>query len=548
MEHAFAWIIVLSLVAYTAVLIGLSTCAKRRVGEGEAYLHGGRQFGFRHVFILVTVMWASSIFVVELETGFLSGLSAAWFGISVIMMSVLVAKFLLKPFREVGYVTNSRLLGQRFGLSAQRFSATVIALTFPIFAMSNVLAAAEFLHALLGFGLPATLVLTTVIMLAYIGQSGLWSLAYTQTVNLVMLTAGLGVAGYFFLRIPKTSLHPVAVHGFTSLTGVGIGTIAVWLVMNILNSVSAQAEMQAIAAVKDTRRGQRAVYVSAIVLVAFTIVPVWLGMRTRELYPQATKGLAAFPAALVHIAPPWAVLVAALGVWSAALAWCAPLLFSGASSLGADLFRRRARDGADLLAKVSNVRRLTQYGLLIQGALVIVVALLRPDELAWWRVFGQTIRSAAIFAPTIAFFLWPAATKRAVLWSMSLGVASSLLWNAWTGFSATTFLWGVNPMWVGLSVSVIALVVATVLEMAGTGQRMEWKRSSRTTMLLSFAVILWATLVVWWSSAPGLRGALFCCGVVVAFMAVAMGVRRKAGDVPRVSSESMIATQPTQAG
>ncbi|MHB1682382.1 MAG: sodium:solute symporter family protein [Bacilli bacterium] len=537
MEHAFAWIIVLSLAVYTAVLIGLSTRAKRRVGEGEAYLHGGRQFGFRNVFILVTVMWASSIFVVELETGFLSGLSAIWFGVSVIVMSVLVARFLLKPFREVGYVTNSRLLGQRFGASVQSISAAVIALTFPIFAMSNVLAAAEFLHALLGFGLPVTLVLTTVIMLTYIGQSGLWSLAYTQTVNLVMLTAGIGVAVFFFLRIPKTSLHPVAVHGFNSLTGVGTGAIAVWLVMNIFNSVSAQAEMQAIAAVKDTRIGQRAVYVSAIVLVAFTVVPVWLGMRTREMYPNATKGLAAFPVALAHSAPPWAVLVVALGVWSAALAWCAPLLFSGASSLGADLFRRRTLDRAGFLAQGSNVRRLTQYGLLIQGALVIVVALLRPDELAWWRVFGQTIRSAAIFAPTIAFFLWPTATKRAVLWSMSLGVASSLLWNAGTGFSATAFLWGVNPMWVGLSVSVIALVVATVLEMAITGQHMEWKRNNRTTMLLAFAVIFWATLIVLWSPAPGLRGALFCSGVVVAFMAVTMGVRRTAAAVPGVSSE-----------
>lgn len=508
-----AGLVVAVLLVYTAGLVLLATKGRARGGQGEAFLHGGRGFGFRHVFILVTVMWASSIFVVELETGFLSGISAAWFGISVIIMSILVARFLLRPFAKAGYLTNSRLIGERFGPAARRFSALVIALTFPIFAMSNVLAAAEFLHALLGWGLPITLVVTTAIMLVYVSQSGLWSLAYTQGLNLGALTVGLAVATYYFMRVPVAHLHPVHVVGFTSWDGVGLGSLAVWLVMNILNAVSAQAEMQAIAAVKEPKRGQAAVYVSAAVLVAFTLLPVWLGMRTRELLPHAAKALAAFPHALTLIAPPWAVALVALGVWAAALSWCAPLLFSGAASFGADLFKSQPRD----------LRKLTRYGLLIQGALVVVVALLRPDELAWWRVFGQTIRSAAIFAPTVAYFLWPLATKRATVWSMIVGVIVSLGWNAATGFSATVFLLGVNPMWVALSVAILTQVAGTLWDTRAAS--ITWEGGRVSSALLALSLVSLVTLATTWTHLAALRGALLCVGIVLAYFSATLSLQ-----------------------
>jgi len=527
--HLLSGLVIGILALYTVILVALSGRGRARTGSGEGFLHGGRQFGFRHVFILVTVMWASSIFVVELETGFLSGISAIWFGLSVIFMSIIVAQFLLKPFLRVGYLTNSRLIGQRFGLGAQRFSATVIALTFPIFAMSNVLAAAEFIHALLGWSLPWTLALTTVIMLLYVGRSGMWSLAYTQALNLGALTLGIGVATYFFWRAPAVDLHPVHIHGFFAWDGVGLGTLAVWIVMNVLNSVSAQAEMQAIAAVKNPRRGQLAVYVSAIVLIAFTVIPVWLGMKTREMLPKAAEGLAAFPHALVHIAPPWAVALVALGVWASALSWCAPLLFSGAASIGADILSPRptAVDTTTLLRTprriALDVRAITRYGLILQGALVIVVALLRPDELAWWRVFGQTIRSGAIFAPTVACFLWPLATRRAALISMVAGVVTSLVWNAATGFSASVFLLHINPMWISLSVGIVAIVLATLGDPARG--RLVWRNSQASLVLLGATALTFLILALTFAPVPALRGAITCLALVIGFIALTISLR-----------------------
>lgn len=463
--------VVALLLVYTVIMLLLGQLSNRRLAnktagsskatQSKQFLDGGRSFGFWRVFTLVSAMWCSWMVSVELETGFLSGISAVWFGGSIILMSIFVAAFLLNPFRRIGYLTNSNLVGRRFGTVARDISALVIGITFPVFAMSNILAAASFIHVILGWPLWTTLVGSTLLILLYVSMNGIWSIAYTQVANLIIMIAGLVIATLFALHN-----HPVFVPskapipGFLNLFGVGPAMILVWFFMNILNSVSAQAEFQAIAAVKNPKTGQRAVYLSTVLLIAFALLPVLLGMATREYFPHAANGLLAFPMYLRLVAPHWAIALVALGFWASALTWCAPLLFSGASSLGLDLLNRtRAVPTSE--DNAIKIRRWTRWSLLVQGALVVLYALIRPDEIAWWQVFGLTIRNGAIVAPTIAFLLWPVVRSRSVILSMVCGAASGLLWNAATGFSATVFWFGINPMWVGTGASFLVMMIDT---------------------------------------------------------------------------------------
>lgn len=451
--------------AYTAfvIVLGLLPRWRTRDRSGREFLDGGRRFGFWHVFTLVTAMWASWMLPVELETAFAHGVSAVWFGASVIAMSLVAAVFLLTPFRRLGYLTNSNLIGRRYGATARGIAAIVIGVTFPIFAMGNVLAAAALLHGLLGWPLWITLAGATLAILLYTSGSGLWSLAYTQTANLLVMTLGLLVAALFVLRHGPV-LHPmhVAAPGFLSWTGVGVGMILVWFAMNILNTFTAQAEFQAIAAVSDPATGRRAVYLSSVVLVAFAGVPVLLGMAAREHAGAAASGLAAFPALLAHAAPGWAVALVVLGFWASALTWCAPLLFSGASSFGLDVWNR---DGDP--ARTAQVRCWTRWSLLLQCALLIAYAAVRPGDLGWWQVFGLTMRNAVVVAPTVAFLVWPSVQSRTVIAAMLAGLAGGLGWNAATGFSPSTFLLAINPMWVGTGLSFLTITLGTVAFPAG---------------------------------------------------------------------------------
>ncbi len=446
------------LVLYTGLLVYLGRLGRKR-STSENFIHGGRQFSAVQVFFMISALWCSWIFVVELETAFLFGLSALWFGVAVGIMALASVYALATPMRRLSYVTNSGLIGQRFGSAARSLAGVVIAVTFPIFAMSNVLAAAAFLHVVLGWPLLVTLVGTAAVMLAYVMLGGIWALAYTQIANFVVMTLGLVIG-------VVVALHSAPLHlmqhrlqpRFFSLSGVGFGVMLTWLFSDLLNVVSAQAEFQVLTAAKDPGTARRGLYGAMVSIVAFTLLSVVIGMAARTVVGGRELGVFALPQLFIRGSSPVVVAVMALAMWASALTWSAPLMFSGASSLGADvlgLLRRGALGG--------RLRFCVQVCLPLQAALIVLYATLRPQDLAWWSVFSLTLRNGAIFAPTIAVLLWPAATRLAAVASIAGGALAGLAWNVGSNFSTTKFLLGLNPMWVSATAGIGLLTVLTLV-------------------------------------------------------------------------------------
>ncbi|CAB1129874.1 conserved membrane protein of unknown function [Candidatus Hydrogenisulfobacillus filiaventi] len=456
------WLILSLLAVYTGVLVYLGRLGRRR-STSENFIHGGRQFSAWQVFFMISALWCSWIFIVEIETAYLFGVSAVWFGVAVGVMAFVSIFLLATPFRRLSYVTNSGILGQRFGTGARTLSGLVIALTFPIFAMSNVLAAAAFLHVVTGWPLVVTLAGTAVVILAYAVLGGIWALAYTQIANFVVMAAGLILAtGVALHAAPPAEWARNLPARYLSWTGVGTGTILVWLFSDLLNVVSAQAEFQILTAATDMRVAQRGLNWAMISIAVFTVLSALVGVAVRAGVPGGRLlGVVAFPLLYLHHASAPVVALMTLVVWAAALTWSAPLLFSGAASLGADVLRYLVRGLSD------RTRFCVQICLPLQAALVVLYATMRPQDLAWWQVFSLTIRNGAIFAPTVALLVWPVAGRGAAVTSILGGSLAGLAWNMATGFSTTRFLYGLNPMWVGASAGIVLLVGLSLLTARG---------------------------------------------------------------------------------
>lgn len=460
-------ILIGSLVAYLAVLVMLGR--RGRVKHSPEYYDSGRTLSARAVFVMVTALWSSSTIAVEIDTAYRYGISAAWFGASVAVMSILVS-LLVPLFRRMNYVTNSSWLGSHFGPGLQRLTAMVIGLTFPIFALSNALVAAFFLHVAMGWPLWISLAVITGIMVVYVQFGGIVSLAYTQGLNLIMMLGGLGLIVWHLAQWTGPA-HAVPA-GFWRPTGIGSATILVWFGMNTLNVFSAQAEYQAVAGAQNVRHAQRAVWLSSAVLVAVVLVATGVGTAVRVDFGTAHSGLQAFSLLMTtHIAP-WMKTGIALGIWALALTWCGPLLFSGASSLGRDVL------GHDRMVQI------TRWALVLEGVLMIGYGLWRPGAIAWWRVFGLTLRNAAVVIPTIAALIWSDLSPKVVLGAVLAGVGTGMGLNAMTGFSATHFIGGVNPMWISATVGFIVLVIGRVYT-----KHVPYRRSVVSILVLAIGAI-----------------------------------------------------------
>ncbi len=439
------------LLGYITVLLFLGR--RKAAPTMKAYRDGNRQLGFWTIFVMVTALWSSSLIVVEIDTAYQFGLSALWYGVSVAVMSILVAA-LIPWFRRHDYISNSNLLGRAFGRGVRRLSGLVIGGTFPIFALSNALAAAIFLQTALKWPLWLSLSITALMLIVSIQFSGMLSLAQLQGFNLFMVMMGLVYAVWKLGHQTPLPHHMVMNPRYWQLWGADHGLIPVWLGMNILNVVCAQAEIQTLAAARSIRHAQRATWLSTIWLAIIIGVSTWLGLRTRMLTPNVhMSGLEAFFHVILAHSSPLMIAMLGMAMWSLALMWCGPLLFSGAISVAGDVIGR---------SRSVNWLRL---GLVLEGIAMVLYGLWRPDQLAWWRVFGLTLRNAAVVGPTLALLLWKdTISPRSVLAAMVSGIVVGLGLNAITGFSASHFIWGINPMWSAATTSMVVLATARLLQ------------------------------------------------------------------------------------
>jgi SSS family solute:Na+ symporter len=186
-------------------------------------------------------------------------------------------------------------------------------------------------------------------------------------------------------------------------------------------------------------------------------------------------------------------------------------------------------------------RRLIRWMLPIQAAAVLVYTLLRPGDLAWWSVFGLTVRNAAIFAPTVGLLLWRKGDSRAAVIAMALGVATGLGWNAATGFSPTVFLLGINPAWLGTAVSILVFLAGSLWASRG---RTGWAWPRAPYGYVGFGLLAAAAAVLafdggtvvraGWAGMAVLAGAV---GLLLALMACCRDLA--SGDTSAVREQSV---------
>jgi solute:Na+ symporter, SSS family len=459
------WVIGLA-VAYTALLIATGRIARRKAQAGAGgYFVGGRQFSPLLVACCVTGLFSGSTFIAVLELSYLKGISAAWYGVAETIQVVLIALFLVTPFRERALVTISGLIGDHYGRAARGIAGAITAFAFPMWSVATALAFASAVHVATGIPLLWSLVLTAVLLLAYLQGGGMWSIGLTQSINCVvfavMLVIGLiaVVAGDGFAALARLA---AARPEYYAADSVGMTQIAAWFGTFIINVPLAQATFQMAVSCRTPEEGRLGLYWACLMGIPFIAVATLLGLTAAAALPGGAQGLIVIPHYMESVLPAPLVGVFFLGIWACALGWGGPCQFSGATSLGRDVMTavRPGSSEADLV-------RYTRWALVLLTVLMVVFGVLRSEQSAWWNILAWTARNSATFAPVITALLWPGATRPAALAAMIVGFASGMLWYQLSGWGVAHFLYGIHPVWLGMSTNIIVLVLLSLATRGG---------------------------------------------------------------------------------
>lgn len=455
------WVVGLA-VAYTALLIVAGRVARRRAQGGAGnYFVGGRQFSPLLVALCITGLFSGSTFIAVLELSYLKGVSAAWYGVAETLQVLLIGLFLVASFRERGLVTISGLIGDHYGRGARAVAGAITAFAFPMWSVATALAFASAVHVSTGIPMIWSLVLTAVLLLAYLQGGGMWSIGLTQSINcfvfLIMLAIGVyavlaggGVGGLTTLAETRPE--------FFAADTVGMTQIVAWFGTFIINVPLAQAAFQMAVSCRTPAEARKGLFWACLMGVPFVIVATLLGLTAASVVPGAGKGLIAIPQYLETVLPAPLVGMFFLGIWACALAWGGPCQFSGATSLGRDVMTAVRPQASEF-----DLVRYTRWSLVLLTVLMVIFGLLRSEQSAWWNILAWTVRNSATFAPVVAALLWRGATRRAALASMVIGFVTGLLWYQFSGWGVSQFLYGIHPVWLGMSANILALVLLSLV-------------------------------------------------------------------------------------
>ncbi|GAA0441553.1 sodium:solute symporter family protein [Lentibacillus halophilus] len=455
------WMIILA-VGYTIALIIAGQIAKRRLSNQDSYFVGNRTFNKWIVAFCITGLFSGSTYISILELSYLSGLSAVWYGVAEMMQIFIIAFLIIRPFRKKMLVTVSGLIGDTYGRLAKGAAGAITAFAFPMWSVATAIAFASALHVFTGISLALSVAFTAILLFVYLQAGGMWSLAFTQSMNMILFAVMvvIGVIAFF--------IHP-GIDGLVAFAdeqpamftfdNVGLQVIVAWFGTFLVNVILAQAAFQMALSSRTPEEGQKGLIMAGFMAIPFIIGGVLFGVSASVTIPQAQTGLIAIPRYLMDVLPAPLVGLFFLGVWACALGWGGPCQFSGATSLGRDVSR-----SIKPAATENQLITYTKISLLLLTVLMIAFGLMRTEQSAWWNVLAWTIRNSATFAPVIAALFWPVVTKRAVAVALVTGFSSGLLWYYLGDWDPNAFFLHIHPVWIGSSVNVVSITVVTLLD------------------------------------------------------------------------------------
>ncbi|ASJ07668.1 sodium transporter [Thermococcus pacificus] len=320
-------------------------------------------------------------------------------------------------------------------------------------------------------GLPGTAgaVFATLVFIAYTALSGLWAVALTDFIQIIIGSIGIFVAVVLGLvKVGGISGLKTALDGMSglpqppseyfSLTSLGLSLLALTLIATVMYTLIGQDFYQRLFAAKDERTARKGAVYAGVLLMALSVLPALAGMLAVALSgnPEAVidSPKIAVPMLVISVFDGTVGAIFVAAVLAAIMSTADSLLSAATSHIVKDFYEGIVGEKSDekKLLRLS-VLTTVAVGLLSLGAALAIQGIV---ELL---IYSYDVYTSGVFVPLVLGLYWKRATKEGALAGMVAGSLVAILGAA----GVLNF-----PYWEyiyvsGALVSAIVMVIVSVL-------------------------------------------------------------------------------------
>ena len=459
--------------AYLLITIAIGLLAARRVKNTADFAIAGRKLPLAMIVTTTFATWFGSETVLGIPAKFvqggLNGVVEDPFGAGTCL--ILVGIFFAGKLYRMSLLTISDYYRERYGRVVEVLCSLIIMVSYLGWVSAQVTALGLVFNLLSGGAIPVPvgMVLGVVSILAYTLFGGMWSVAITDFMQMIILVAGLAILAVFagdmaggagkvidfalskdlFKFLPEPSLHDT------------LFFIAAAMTM-MLGSIPQQDVFQRVMSANTVHAATRGPVIGGICYILFAFVPMFLVISALLIMPERAQALLQddpqkILPTLVMERMPFVMQVLFFGALLSAIKSTASATLLAPSVTFTENIWRQFRPGRTDRQNLRTMR----LTVLVFSACVLVYAILSRGTSIYEMVSGAyQVTLVGAFVPLVAGLYWKRASTQGALASIVLGLA------AWLACVCTQAGEVVPAQFAGLLAGVVGLLAGSLAPQA----------------------------------------------------------------------------------
>jgi len=461
------WIDYIIFALYFLGVLGIGLYFFRKNESREDYYVGGRRISASHVGMSIVATDVGGGFSIGLGgLGFAIGLSGSWLLFTGVVGAWLCAVVMVPRIKgmdiEKGLLTYPDFLRLRYGKKVATLAAVISGVGYLAFTSAQVLAGAKlaagsvFADITWADPLKISLYLMAGVILIYTVLGGLKAVIYTDTLQWIILLAGLSLFGLPFAYREVggwAAISETLPQEYFRLNNVSRVQIVNWFVTIIPIWFVAMTLYQRIFACRGVKEAKRAFFIAGLLeypIMAF--LGVSLGMMARVAFPQAEPEMA-MPMLLGQALPAGVAGIVIAAYFSAIMSTADSCLIASSANWVNDII-----DQFGPRLSTRGFMRLSQGVTLVVGILALLLAS-AFDTVLDLILHAYAFMVSGLLVPTLGAYFWKRSRSEGALTSMAGGGGLTL----YLTFAETSLPWGLDPSLFGIALSLVLFVGVSLL-------------------------------------------------------------------------------------
>lgn len=325
------WPQLIIVIGYTIVLFVLAIKGRKKTINLTDYLIGG--WGIPWVLAACVILgdWLGATASIGVgQTAYEKGIGGISYSIGLGTGLIVLALVFSRKLRSFKCITVPEVMGTLFDSRVRILSSVVMVSAYFIITSVQFLGGGAIIAQLTNLSLSWGIVITVAITLLILLSGGIWSIGFTNVLNVVVLYVGLIVGTIFTLQmlggwkafslqLPERFLDPFHI---------GTSNFFAIVIVGFLSAFVGQAALMGIFGAKTPEVARRATLFAGVLFIPVGLLCTILGMAARLIYGSGLPSSVQAIPAVVLAFPPVLSMVVFVSLWALMLSTTGPVLFA----------------------------------------------------------------------------------------------------------------------------------------------------------------------------------------------------------------------------